>query len=81
MFLSPVVALLHYFLFAVQSAPVSSPSDPPPAFREAAERAKALVEKILRDIPAVHAAAVNAEVHQTSESAGLLLAAPLLHVL
>nr|ARP51376.1 GCSF-1 [Oplegnathus fasciatus] len=58
-----VVALLHYFLFAVlvQSAPVSSPSDPPPAFREAAERAKTLVEKILRDIPAVHAAAVNTE--------------------
>ncbi|XP_044037135.1 granulocyte colony-stimulating factor-like [Siniperca chuatsi] len=58
-----VVALLHYFLFAVlvQSAPVSSPSDQPAAFREAAERAKTLVEKILRDIPAVHTATINTE--------------------
>ncbi|XP_035510165.1 uncharacterized protein LOC118322560 [Morone saxatilis] len=62
-FLPPAVALLHYFLFAVlvRSAPVSSPSNPPPAFREAAERAKMLVEKILRDIPAVHAATVNTQ--------------------
>ncbi|XP_070780019.1 colony stimulating factor 3 (granulocyte) b [Enoplosus armatus] len=58
-----VVALLHYFLFAVlvQSAPVSLPFGPLPAFREAAERAKTLVEKILRDIPAVHTATVNTE--------------------
>ncbi|XP_008293024.1 uncharacterized protein LOC103366932 [Stegastes partitus] len=57
------VALLHCFLFAVlvQSAPVSSPADPPPAFREAAERAKTLVEKILRDIPTVHSATINTE--------------------
>ncbi|KAI3359472.1 hypothetical protein L3Q82_013777 [Scortum barcoo] len=55
-----VVALLHYFLFAVQSAPTSSPNLSP-AFREAAERAKTLVEKILRDIPRAHAASVTAE--------------------
>ncbi|XP_071320234.1 granulocyte colony-stimulating factor-like [Trachinotus anak] len=58
-----VAALLHCFLFAVlvQSAPVSLVLDPPPAFREAAERAKTLVEKILRDLPAVHAATVTTE--------------------
>ncbi|KAM9346609.1 colony stimulating factor 3 (granulocyte) b [Symphorus nematophorus] len=57
-----VVALLHHFLFAVlvQSAPLSS-SDTSPAFREAAERAKTLVEKILRDIPTVHAATINTQ--------------------
>ncbi|XP_069565174.1 granulocyte colony-stimulating factor-like [Brachyistius frenatus] len=57
------IALLHCFLFTtlVQSAPVSSPSALPPAFREAAERAKTLVEKILGDIPAVHAAAITTE--------------------
>ncbi|KAM4531536.1 colony stimulating factor 3 (granulocyte) b [Odontesthes bonariensis] len=53
-----VVALLHCFLFAslVQSAPISSP-----AFKAAAERAKTLVEKILRDIPAAHSASVSTE--------------------
>jgi len=56
----PVVALLHCFLFAslVQSAPISSP-----AFKEAANRAKTLVEKILRDIPAAHSATVSTEVN------------------
>ncbi|XP_034448768.1 uncharacterized protein LOC117766137 [Hippoglossus hippoglossus] len=55
-----VLALLYYCLFAVlvKSVPVSHT---PPAFREAAERAKTLVEKILRDLPAVHAAAINTE--------------------
>ncbi|XP_060883212.1 uncharacterized protein LOC132954621 [Labrus mixtus] len=58
-----VIAVLHHFLCAVlvQSAPISSPSDLPPAFREAAERAKTLVDKILGDIPTVHTATVNAE--------------------
>ncbi|XP_072225026.1 colony stimulating factor 3 (granulocyte) b [Leuresthes tenuis] len=53
-----VVALLHCFLFAslVQSAPISSP-----AFKEAANRAKTLVEKLLKDIPAAHSAAVSTE--------------------
>ncbi|XP_041634099.1 granulocyte colony-stimulating factor-like [Cheilinus undulatus] len=58
-----VAAVLHVFLCSllVQSAPISSPSDLPPAFREAAAQAKTLVEKILRDIPAVHGATVNTE--------------------
>ncbi|XP_029283513.1 granulocyte colony-stimulating factor-like isoform X2 [Cottoperca gobio] len=63
-----VYALLHCFLFAdlIHSAPISSPSDllaalREGALREAAERVKALVEKILRDVPAVHAATVTAE--------------------
>uniref|UniRef100_UPI0037E7BF55 colony stimulating factor 3 (granulocyte) b n=1 Tax=Semicossyphus pulcher TaxID=241346 RepID=UPI0037E7BF55 len=58
-----VVAVLHHFLFAVlvQSAPVSLPSNSLPAFREAAERAKTLVEKVLEDIPAVHSTVVNTE--------------------
>ncbi|XP_051797159.1 uncharacterized protein LOC110965910 [Acanthochromis polyacanthus] len=57
------VALLHCFLFAVlvQSAPISSPNDLTPAFKEAAKRAKTLVEKILRDIPTVHGNTVNTE--------------------
>ncbi len=67
MLLPPVVALLQYFLFVVQSAPVSL-SDPQPAFREAAERAKTLVEKILRDIPTVHAATIHTEVSNRSDS-------------
>ncbi|XP_070704789.1 granulocyte colony-stimulating factor-like [Pempheris klunzingeri] len=54
-----VVVLLHYFLFLVQSAPVGRPSDPPPTFTAATERVKTLVEKILRDIPAAHRAAVT----------------------
>ena len=62
----PVLALLYYFLFAVlvESVPMSHP---PPAFREAAERAKTLVEKILRDLPAVHAAAIDTEVNNTCD--------------
>uniref|UniRef100_A0A3Q0TFK4 Granulocyte colony-stimulating factor n=1 Tax=Amphilophus citrinellus TaxID=61819 RepID=A0A3Q0TFK4_AMPCI len=58
-----VVALLLYFLLAalVQSAPVSSPSNPSQAFREAAGRAKTLVEKILKDIPAVHTTVITTE--------------------
>ncbi|XP_049417202.1 granulocyte colony-stimulating factor-like [Epinephelus fuscoguttatus] len=52
-----VAALLHCFLLAdlIQSAPVSSP------LTEAAERAKTLVEKILRDIPTVHATTVTTQ--------------------
>ncbi|KAM6966143.1 colony stimulating factor 3 (granulocyte) b [Tautogolabrus adspersus] len=63
MYTFTVIAVLHHFLLlvSVQSAPVSSPPDLPPAFREAAERAKTLVEKILRDIPAVHTTTVNTE--------------------
>ncbi|CAN9505135.1 unnamed protein product [Ophioblennius macclurei] len=45
----------------VQSAPVASPSDASPAFRESAERAKLLLEKLLRDVSKVHAATVTAE--------------------
>ncbi|XP_060946796.1 uncharacterized protein LOC133023752 [Limanda limanda] len=54
------LALLYYFLFAVvvESVPVSHP---PVELREAAERAKALVEKILRDLPPAHAATVSTE--------------------
>ncbi|KAL7379097.1 hypothetical protein ABVT39_023038 [Epinephelus coioides] len=57
MLLPPVAALLHCFLLAdlIHSAPVSSP------LTEAAERAKTLVEKILRDIPTVHAATVTTQ--------------------
>ncbi|XP_067472020.1 uncharacterized protein [Thunnus thynnus] len=58
-----VVALLHCFLFAVlvQSAPLDSASEPPAAFRTVAERAKTLVEKILKDIPIAHAATITTE--------------------
>ncbi|XP_054464149.1 granulocyte colony-stimulating factor-like [Anoplopoma fimbria] len=58
-----VYALLQCFLLAdfIQSAPVISPSDPSVALREASERAKTLVEKILRDVVAVHAATVTIE--------------------
>ncbi|XP_034047284.1 colony stimulating factor 3 (granulocyte) a [Thalassophryne amazonica] len=51
--------LLHCCVFAVlvQSAPV----DPQLAFREAAERAKLLVEKILHDIPTAYRATVTME--------------------
>ncbi|XP_030264388.1 uncharacterized protein LOC115576040 isoform X2 [Sparus aurata] len=55
-----VAALLHYFLVVVQSAPVSS-SNLSPAFTQASNRAKMLVEKILRDIPTVHGATVSTE--------------------
>lgn len=66
MFLSPVVALLLHFLFVAQSAPISW-FQPPPAFTEASERAKTLLEKILRDIPAVHAAAIHIQVNNASD--------------
>ncbi|XP_074553428.1 colony stimulating factor 3 (granulocyte) b [Halichoeres trimaculatus] len=58
-----VRVLLHHCLFAVlvRSAPLSSLSDLPPTFREEAEQAKTLVEKILTDIPAVHSATVDTE--------------------
>ncbi|XP_059204100.1 granulocyte colony-stimulating factor-like [Centropristis striata] len=61
--LHTIAALLLCFLLAdlTHSAPVSSSLEPPVALREAAERAKTLVEKIVRDIPAVHAAAVTTE--------------------
>ncbi|KAF7649149.1 hypothetical protein LDENG_00146180 [Lucifuga dentata] len=42
----------------VQSAPVQTGG---PAFQSATEHARILVEKILRDIPAMHRAAVNTE--------------------
>ncbi|KAF1380265.1 hypothetical protein PFLUV_G00185040 [Perca fluviatilis] len=45
----------------VLSAPVGSLAEPPPAFTEAAEHAKTLVEKILKDIPAAHSAAITTE--------------------
>uniref|UniRef100_A0A3Q3IB71 Granulocyte colony-stimulating factor n=1 Tax=Monopterus albus TaxID=43700 RepID=A0A3Q3IB71_MONAL len=56
-------ALLHYFLFAVlvQSASISSPTNLSLMFREAVEQTKMLVEKILKDLPTVHAAAVTIE--------------------
>lgn len=65
MFLSPVVALLLHFLLVAQSAPISW-FQPPAAFTEASERAKTLLEKILRDIPAVHAAAIHIQVNNAS---------------
>ncbi|XP_040047329.1 colony stimulating factor 3 (granulocyte) b isoform X1 [Gasterosteus aculeatus] len=57
-----VSTLLHCFLLAdfLQSAPVVSPSDPEP-LREAVERAKTLVDKILRDVSIVHSATVTME--------------------
>ncbi|XP_034396015.1 uncharacterized protein LOC117735481 isoform X1 [Cyclopterus lumpus] len=62
-----VAALLHCFLLAdlIQSAPTISPANWPAdssaALRAAAERVKTLVEKILRDVPAAHAATVTIE--------------------
>ncbi|XP_034567703.1 granulocyte colony-stimulating factor-like [Notolabrus celidotus] len=58
-----VVVLLQQYLFAdlVRSAPLGSLSDLPPSFREAAERAKTLAEKILNDIPAVYSTTVHTE--------------------
>lgn len=58
-----VLALLHCFLFAVlvQSASISSLTNPAPTFKEAVDRTKTLVEKILKDLPAVHAATVTIE--------------------
>ncbi|XP_028268205.1 uncharacterized protein LOC114440112 [Parambassis ranga] len=69
-------ALLHCFLLAylVQSAPVSLPSNPSPAFSEAAERAKTLVDKILKEIPTVHSATISTEgltLDPTSQNANL----------
>ncbi|XP_042338238.1 granulocyte colony-stimulating factor-like [Plectropomus leopardus] len=56
------VLLLCYLLVnLIQSAPVSSPSNPSAALTAAAERAKTLVEKILKDVPTVHAATVTTE--------------------
>lgn len=60
-FVPSVVAQMYVFLFVVESAPISS-FDLPPLFTEAAERAKTLVEKILRDIPTVYAATIYTEV-------------------
>ncbi|KAK2833949.1 hypothetical protein Q5P01_017838 [Channa striata] len=53
-----VIALLHCYQFAVlvQSAPTTVPLLD---FREAVERTRTLVEKILTDLPTVHAATVN----------------------
>ncbi|XP_006805316.1 uncharacterized protein LOC102780934 [Neolamprologus brichardi] len=52
-----VVALLHCCLLAalVQSAPVSSPSNP----KEAVERVMRLVEKIRKDVRSVHGSIIN----------------------
>ncbi|KAI9523653.1 hypothetical protein NQZ68_025375 [Dissostichus eleginoides] len=58
--------LLCFLLVALTySAPLSSA--PPAALRVAAERAKTLVEKILRDVPAVHEAAVTMQVNKASD--------------
>lgn len=65
-FLSPVVALLLHFLFVAQSAPISW-FQPPAVFTEASERAKTLLEKILRDIPAVHAATIRIQVNNAPD--------------
>lgn len=56
-----VVALLQCFLLAalVQSAPVSSPSNPSQTFKEAVERVKRLVEKIRKDVRSVHGSIIN----------------------
>ncbi|XP_031162795.1 uncharacterized protein LOC116055135 [Sander lucioperca] len=63
--MNPAIALVLLLCFLsphlVLSAPVRSPAEPPPAFTEAAERAKTLVEKILKDIPAAHAAVITTE--------------------
>ncbi|XP_056871143.1 uncharacterized protein LOC130515115 [Takifugu flavidus] len=53
-----VLLLLQYFLFVVQSAPVGPP-EPTPDLTDVAERARTLVQKILRDIPVAHAAAIS----------------------
>nr|XP_020478719.1 granulocyte colony-stimulating factor-like isoform X2 [Monopterus albus] len=45
----------------VQSASISSPTNLSLMFREAVEQTKMLVEKILKDLPTVHAAAVTIE--------------------
>lgn len=60
-FLPSVLMMLQYFLFAslVRSAPAGLPSNLPPEFRETALKAMTLGEKILKDISAAHAAAVE----------------------
>lgn len=60
----PVVALLHCFLLAalVQSAPVSSPSNPSQTFKEVVERVMRLVEKIRKDVRSVHGSIINIDV-------------------
>uniref|UniRef100_A0A3Q4HMY5 Uncharacterized LOC102780934 n=1 Tax=Neolamprologus brichardi TaxID=32507 RepID=A0A3Q4HMY5_NEOBR len=60
LFVFPVVALLHCCLLAalVQSAPVSSPSNP----KEAVERVMRLVEKIRKDVRSVHGSIINIDV-------------------
>ncbi|XP_029944886.1 uncharacterized protein LOC115386623 [Salarias fasciatus] len=72
---SPTAAMLLCLLLPalVQSAPLPSPSDASPAFREAAERAKLLLEKILRDVATVHTATVTAEglTLDSSQTSGL----------
>uniref|UniRef100_A0A3Q3C8E4 Uncharacterized LOC102308930 n=1 Tax=Haplochromis burtoni TaxID=8153 RepID=A0A3Q3C8E4_HAPBU len=61
LFVFPVVALLHCCLLAalVQSAPVSSPSNPSQTFKEAVERVMRLVEKIRKDVRSVHGSIIN----------------------
>ncbi|KAM7371358.1 hypothetical protein PAMP_008610 [Pampus punctatissimus] len=58
----------------VQSAPTRSASESLAAFREAAERAKTLVEKILKDIPTTHANTITTEgltLHTSGQTANL----------
>uniref|UniRef100_A0A3B4GIT8 Uncharacterized LOC102201030 n=1 Tax=Pundamilia nyererei TaxID=303518 RepID=A0A3B4GIT8_9CICH len=64
LFVFPVVALLHCCLLAalVQSAPVSSPSNPSQTFKEAVERVMRLVEKIRKDVRSVHGSIINIDV-------------------
>lgn len=49
-----------------QSAPISR-FQPPAAFTEASERAKTLLEKILSDIPAVHATTIHIQVNNAPD--------------
>lgn len=65
-FFVAVFSTLVYFLFLVlvQSTPMFSVSA---GFWEEAERAKILVEKILKEIPVVHATTVSAEVNKASD--------------
>lgn len=68
LFVFPVVALLHCCLLAalVQSAPVSSPSNPSQTFKEAVERVMRLVEKIRKDVRSVHGSIINIDVRTRS---------------
>ncbi|KAM4598233.1 colony stimulating factor 3 (granulocyte) b [Polymixia lowei] len=58
-----ILALQCFLIVLVRSAPLldSSFAVTDAGFKQATERAKTLVEKILRDIPAVHGATVNTE--------------------